>query len=117
MCDNKVISSVTTSLVPDAGTPKSSIFSNKALSINACQQKTASCGTRNNTIAESSSTPLVLIAKALNTKESCSWIVKLECGLPKVKVTMDSEFKKFNTKVYFTEYQKSLVDSSNWVSG
>lgn len=38
------------------------------------------------TIAKSDSTPVTLTGKGLSNSEICSWIVKVECGLPIVKI-------------------------------
>jgi len=73
-------------LKPDEATPKSSDFSSDDLALNACWQKVANCGQRNHTLKDTSGT-VVLRAKGMTKDETCSWIVKTECGYPVITVT------------------------------
>lgn len=89
---------------PDEYTPKSSDFLSMDLALMACMQKTANCGVRNQTL-ESVSDTTQLRATGLNENEMCSWIVKVECGLPKVTVQSKSaSFDESNTKVLYVEW-------------
>jgi len=104
ICGERTISGKKKALVPDSYTPKSSDFASNDLALMACMQKTSNCGTRNNTIATAKDT-VTLSGKGFTKDDTCSWIVKVECGLPKVSVgNLPSSMTDANTKITFVEW-------------
>jgi len=97
-------------LVPNSWTPTSNKFASDDLAMIACPQKTSNCGTRNNTIAKNSNTPVTLTGKGLSKSDTCSWIVKVECGLPIVKVLSAADsITETNTRLTYSEWQPSIL--------
>lgn len=111
LCGERTIGGKKVKLVPDSYTPKSSDFPSNDLALMACMQKTSNCGTRNNTI-EKASDSVTLKGTGLSKSETCSWIVQVKCGLPKVTVdSLPASMSDANTKITYVEWQNSLLEN------
>jgi len=110
-CGERTIGGKKIALEPDAHTPKSTDFASIDLALIACMQKTDNCGKRNQTISAKTG-PITLTGKSLSEDNSCSWIVKVECGLPTITVKkMSTTLTDVNTKILYVEWQSSLMEN------
>lgn len=110
VCGTRTIDSETVELVPDDTTPSSMDFGSDDLAVVACPQLTSNCGDRNVTM-ETIDDTVTLSATGLTNSDSCSYIVKVSCGIPIFSVSSQpSSITDDNAKLTYVEYQSDTVD-------
>lgn len=96
-----------------AGKPRSDQAGDNILwKLAACPSKREKCGNTVINLASHRSQPVDLKIQNFTEKDSCTWMIKAECGLPTITVSDITENVEDNFSVMFIEYEVDSTDDT-----